>query len=76
MSDYFAALRPALLASALMAGTVLGLGALAGTMGWSSAVRLPLQIVTGAAAYFGSLWTFDRSRIDASLRFVRSARRT
>jgi hypothetical protein len=45
-------------------------------MGWSTAVRLPLQIVAGAAAYFGSLWTFDRSRIDASLRFVRSARRT
>jgi teichuronic acid exporter len=75
LSDYFAALRPALLGSALMAGTVLGLGALAAAMGWSTAIRLPLQIVAGAAAYFGSLWTFDRSRIDASLRFVRSARR-
>jgi hypothetical protein len=44
-------------------------------MGWATALRLPLQIAGGAAAYFGSLLVFDRSRVDASLRFVRSARR-
>jgi PST family polysaccharide transporter len=76
MRDYFAALRPALLASALMAGAVLGIGLLCRTMGWGAAVRLPLQILLGAGTYFGSLWIFDQSRLEASLRFVRSARRS
>jgi len=75
LRDYFAALRPALVGSAVMTAAVLGVGLLAENLGWGTAVRMPLQIAVGAVAYFASLWTFDRSSVMATWRFVQSARR-
>jgi teichuronic acid exporter len=72
LGDYLAALRPALVGSLLMTVTVLGIGR--AVPHWPTAARLGAQVGVGAATYFLSLWTLDRSSILATYRFLRSAR--
>ncbi len=74
LGTYFGALRPALLASGLMAAAVLAVG-WQWPAGGGAALRLGVQISLGVAVYAGALWTFDRARVQATWRFIEGARK-
>jgi O-antigen/teichoic acid export membrane protein len=70
---YLSVLRPALSASVLMTAAVLASRAIM-PEGLGDGIRTAVAVLVGAATYGLALWTFDRDRVMATYRFVRSGR--
>jgi O-antigen/teichoic acid export membrane protein len=71
---YLKVLRPALTASVLMTAAVLASRAVI-PEALGDGIRAGVAVLVGAATYGLALWTFDRDRVMATYRFVRSGRK-
>lgn len=68
-SEYFGAMRPAVLGGAAMTGAVLAVQYLTGGL-HSSILKLAVEVPTGAAVYSAILWLFFRQQLIRFLRVV------